>query len=80
MLLKSAHLFIYLPKLLTSEAPPLCNPQTGRVCVVGRGGRLGQGGLWEALRAGCVPALVADSLVPPFNEVGGDAMRWAGMQ
>ena len=34
-----------------------------------RGGRLGQTALHDAMKAGCVPIIVADSYVLPFSEV-----------
>lgn len=38
-------------------------------CVVGRGLRLAQPSLLEAMSAGCIPVVVADSIVMPFKSV-----------
>lgn len=38
-------------------------------CIVGRGLRLAQPSLLEAMSAGCVPVIVADSIVMPFKSV-----------
>jgi len=38
-------------------------------CLVIRGARLGQPTLLEALAAGCIPVMCADSLVMPFQDV-----------
>ncbi|KAJ1532048.1 hypothetical protein ONE63_000679 [Megalurothrips usitatus] len=43
--------------------------QGASYCLVLRGARLAQPILLEALAAGCVPVIVADSLVMPFHEV-----------
>ncbi|XP_063236290.1 exostosin-2 isoform X2 [Bacillus rossius redtenbacheri] len=43
--------------------------QRGKFCAVVRGGRLAQPALHEAMAAGCVPVVVADMLVMPFQEV-----------
>uniref|UniRef100_A0A2P2HX98 Exostosin-2 n=1 Tax=Hirondellea gigas TaxID=1518452 RepID=A0A2P2HX98_9CRUS len=43
--------------------------EMSQLCVVSRGGRLGQPVLYDALRAGCVPVIVADTLVLPFQQV-----------
>ncbi|XP_066966241.1 exostosin-2 isoform X1 [Macrobrachium rosenbergii] len=40
-----------------------------KFCLVIRGGRLGQSVLYDAMRAGCIPIIVADSYVLPFSEV-----------
>lgn len=40
-----------------------------KFCLVVRGGRLGQSALYDAMRAGCVPVIVADGYVLPFSEV-----------
>ncbi|KAK7068662.1 Exostosin-2 [Halocaridina rubra] len=40
-----------------------------KFCLVIRGGRLGQTALYDAMRAGCVPVIVADGYVLPFSEV-----------
>lgn len=38
-------------------------------CLVLRGARLGQTMLTDAMQAGCIPVIVADSYVLPFSEV-----------
>lgn len=43
--------------------------ELSQLCLVTRGGRLGQAVLHDALRAGCVPVVVADTLVMPFQQV-----------
>ncbi|KAA0203489.1 hypothetical protein HAZT_HAZT008744 [Hyalella azteca] len=43
--------------------------QESQLCLVSRGGRLGQAVLYDALRAGCVPVIVADTLVLPLSQV-----------
>ena len=43
--------------------------ESAKFCLVSRGGRLGQPVLYDALRSGCVPVVVADTLVLPFSEV-----------
>ncbi|UYV71618.1 EXT2 [Cordylochernes scorpioides] len=40
-----------------------------KFCLVSRGGRLGQMALSDALMYGCVPVIVADNYVLPFQEV-----------
>ncbi|KAK8379154.1 hypothetical protein O3P69_019178 [Scylla paramamosain] len=40
-----------------------------KFCLVVRGGRLGQSVLYDAMRAGCVPVIVADGYQMPFSEV-----------
>ncbi|XP_047485553.1 exostosin-2-like [Penaeus chinensis] len=40
-----------------------------KFCLVIRGGRLGQTTLYDAMQAGCVPIIIADSYVLPFSEV-----------
>lgn len=40
-----------------------------KFCLIIRGGRLGQTALYDAMRAGCIPIVVADSYVLPFSEV-----------
>ncbi|KAB7508164.1 Exostosin-2 [Armadillidium nasatum] len=42
---------------------------SGKFCVVIRGGRLGQTALYDAMRAGCVPIIVADGYILPFSEI-----------
>ncbi|PSN40914.1 Exostosin-2 [Blattella germanica] len=44
-------------------------PQRAKFCLVVRGARLGQPTLLEALAAGCIPVMCADSLVMPFQDV-----------
>ena len=34
-----------------------------------RGSRLGQTSLYDAMKTGCIPVVVADSYVMPFSEV-----------
>ncbi|KAF2354728.1 Exostosin C-terminal [Trinorchestia longiramus] len=43
--------------------------EESQFCLVSRGGRLGQAVLYDALRAGCVPVVVADTLVLPLSQV-----------
>lgn len=43
--------------------------QGATFCLIIRGARLAQPILLEAMAAGCVPVIVADSLVMPFQEV-----------
>lgn len=43
--------------------------QSATFCLVIRGARLGQSVLLEAMAAGCIPVIIADSLVMPFHEV-----------
>ncbi|XP_063984975.1 exostosin-2 [Diachasmimorpha longicaudata] len=43
--------------------------QTSNFCLVIRGARLGQSVLMDALASGCIPVIVADSVVMPFAEV-----------
>ncbi|XP_067013455.2 exostosin-2 [Anabrus simplex] len=43
--------------------------QQARFCLVVRGARLGQPTLLEAMAAGCIPVICADSLVMPFQDV-----------
>lgn len=43
--------------------------QLGKFCVIIRGGRLGQTALYDAMRAGCVPVIVADTYILPFADV-----------
>ena len=38
-------------------------------CLIIRGARLGQSSLLESMAAGCIPVIIADSLVMPFQEV-----------
>ena len=40
-----------------------------KFCTIIRGGRLGQTALYDAMRMGCIPIIVADSYVLPFSEV-----------
>lgn len=40
-----------------------------KFCLVVRGGRLGQSALYDVMRAGCVPVVVADGYQMPFSEV-----------
>ncbi|XP_043269828.1 exostosin-2 [Venturia canescens] len=41
--------------------------QSATFCLVVRGARLGQSILLEAMAAGCIPVVIADSLVMPFS-------------
>ncbi|XP_015584930.1 exostosin-2 [Cephus cinctus] len=41
--------------------------QTATFCLVIRGARLGQSVLLEAMAAGCIPVIIADTLVMPFH-------------
>lgn len=41
--------------------------QSATFCLVVRGARLGQSVLLEAMAAGCIPVIVADSLIMPFS-------------
>ena len=43
--------------------------QSAEFCLVIRGARLGQTALFDALKTGCVPIVVADGYVLPFSEV-----------
>ncbi|XP_046616513.1 exostosin-2 [Neodiprion virginianus] len=43
--------------------------ETGTFCLVIRGARLGQSSLLEAMAAGCIPVVIADSLTMPFHGV-----------
>lgn len=43
--------------------------QEGTFCLVIRGSRLGQTALYDAMKAGCIPVIVADGYVMPFSEV-----------
>ncbi|KAL7992295.1 hypothetical protein Chor_016551, partial [Crotalus horridus] len=43
--------------------------QEATFCIVLRGARLGQAVLSDALQAGCIPVVIADSYVLPFSEV-----------
>ena len=43
--------------------------QSAVFCLVIRGARLAQPTLLEALSSGCIPVIVADSLIMPFQEV-----------
>lgn len=43
--------------------------QTATFCLVIRGARLGQSSLLEAMAAGCIPVIIADSLIMPFHGV-----------
>nr|CAG4649959.1 EOG090X01LY [Sida crystallina] len=43
--------------------------KNGTFCLVVRGARLGQPVLMEALAAGCIPVVVADSYILPFSDV-----------
>lgn len=56
-------------KLACNPLPLLVSLQEATFCVVLRGARLGQAGLSDVLRAGCVPVVIADSYVLPFSEV-----------
>ncbi|WAR07680.1 EXT2-like protein [Mya arenaria] len=42
--------------------------QEATFCLVLRGSRLGQTALYDAMKAGCIPVVVADSYVLPFHE------------
>jgi glucuronyl/N-acetylglucosaminyl transferase EXT2 len=42
--------------------------QEATFCLVLRGARLGQAALSDAIMAGCIPVIVADSYVLPFSE------------
>lgn len=41
----------------------------GVFCLVARGARLVQVNLLDALAANCIPVIMADNIVMPFNEV-----------
>lgn len=41
--------------------------QTATFCLVIRGARLGQSTLLESMAAGCIPVIIADSLMMPFH-------------
>lgn len=43
--------------------------QESTFCLVVRGARLGQTVLFDAMMAGCIPVVIADSFVLPFSEV-----------
>ncbi|XP_052239253.1 exostosin-2-like isoform X2 [Dreissena polymorpha] len=43
--------------------------QEATFCLVLRGSRLGQTALYDAMKAGCIPVVIADSYVMPFSEV-----------
>ena len=38
-------------------------------CVIIRGARLAQPALSDAMKAGCIPVIVADGYIMPFSEV-----------
>lgn len=38
-------------------------------CLIIRGARLAQSALLDAMAAGCIPVIIADSLVMPFHDV-----------
>ncbi|XP_045197567.2 exostosin-2-like [Mercenaria mercenaria] len=52
---------------LTFQYPQVLQEST--FCLVLRGSRLGQTALYDAMKAGCIPVVVADSYVMPFSEV-----------
>ncbi|XP_077293542.1 exostosin glycosyltransferase sotv [Arctopsyche grandis] len=41
----------------------------GQFCIVGRGIRLAQPALLEVMAAGCIPVVIADSIIMPFKSV-----------
>ncbi|XP_055602895.1 exostosin-2 [Uranotaenia lowii] len=43
--------------------------ESSQFCLIARGVRLSQPTLLEALAAGCIPVIMADNLVMPFNEI-----------
>ena len=43
--------------------------QEATFCLVIRGARLGQTALYDAMKANCIPVVVADGYVMPFSEV-----------
>ena len=43
--------------------------QDSTFCVVSRSNRLGQAALYDVMKFGCVPVIVADDFVLPFSEV-----------
>ncbi|XP_011163713.1 exostosin-2 isoform X1 [Solenopsis invicta] len=43
--------------------------QTATFCLIIRGARLAQSVLLDAMAAGCIPAIIADSLMMPFHDV-----------
>ncbi|XP_011872758.1 PREDICTED: exostosin-2 isoform X2 [Vollenhovia emeryi] len=43
--------------------------QTATFCLIIRGARLAQSALLDAMAAGCIPVIVADSLIMPFHDV-----------
>ncbi|XP_015904832.2 exostosin-2 [Parasteatoda tepidariorum] len=51
----------------TYEYPAILEDST--FCIIIRGARLGQTALSEALKAGCIPVVVADGYIMPFAEV-----------
>lgn len=52
---------------LTFEYPHILQEST--FCLVLRGARLGQTALYDAMKANCIPVVVADGYVMPFSEV-----------
>ena len=44
-------------------------PQDGSFCVVMRTARLGQVTLYDAMKFGCIPVVIADNYVMPFEDV-----------
>jgi len=38
-------------------------------CLIIRGARLAQSALLDAMAAGCIPVIIADSLMMPFHDV-----------
>lgn len=55
------------PALTPIEYPEIL--EQGTFCLVIRGVRLAQPALLESLAAGCIPVIVADNIVLPFEEV-----------
>ncbi|KAH0952729.1 hypothetical protein HN011_009892 [Eciton burchellii] len=43
--------------------------QSGIFCLIIRGARLAQSTLMDAMAAGCIPVIIADSLMMPFHDV-----------
>lgn len=43
--------------------------EKGTFCLVGRGVRLAQPNLLESLAAGCIPIIMADNIILPFQEI-----------